>query len=69
LDGDHNVACATCHSDNDTAHYTCFGCHEHQPGAIRSKHLREGISNFESCVKCHHSAHGENGSGEREKDD
>jgi hypothetical protein len=72
LDGDHNVACATCHVDNDTSRYTCFGCHVHQPDAIRAKHLDEGISNFENCVQCHRSAHGENGesrSGERKTDD
>ena len=69
LEGDHNVACATCHVDNDTSRYTCFGCHEHQPDGIRAKHLREGISNFENCVQCHRSAHGENGSAEQGKDD
>ena len=69
LEGDHNVACATCHVDNDTSRYTCFGCHEHQPDGIRAKHLREGISNFENCVQCHRSAHGEHGSGEQGKDD
>ena len=72
LDGDHNVACATCHVDNDTSRYPCFGCHEHQPDAIRAKHLREGISNYENCVQCHRSAHGERGenrSGARRTDD
>ena len=36
---------------------------------IRAKHLREGISNFQNCVQCHRSAHGEHGSGEQGKDD
>jgi len=69
LDGDHNVACATCHANNDTSRYTCFGCHEHQPDAIRATHVREGIPNFENCVQCHRSARGEHGSREQGKDD
>jgi Class III cytochrome C family len=69
LDGDHNVACATCHPGNDTRRFTCYGCHEHQPDGIRAKHLDEGISNFENCVQCHRSAHDKHGSGERGKDD
>jgi hypothetical protein len=55
LDRNHNADCATCHVNNDTSKYTCYGCHEHQPARIRSKHLREGIPNFENCVKCHRS--------------
>ena len=61
LEGPHRTACAT-----------CFGCHEHQPDAIRARHLREGISNFENCVQCHRSGggeHGEGSSGERGDDD
>ncbi len=46
------VSCATCHPNNYTT-YTCYGCHEHQESRIRSKHLEEGISNFENCVQCH----------------
>jgi hypothetical protein len=63
LDGDHNAACTTCHVNNDFSRYTCFGCHEHQPDGIRAKHLDEGIRNFENCVSCHRSAHGEAGEG------
>ena len=59
LDGDHNVSCATCHTANDYSKYTCYGCHEHQPARIRSKHLEEGIRDFENCVACHRSADGE----------
>ncbi len=72
LDGPHATPCATCHLNNDTGRYTCFGCHEHQPAAIRAKHVREGIPNFEDCARCHRSTRGEHGerrSGEREDDD
>ncbi|MCK9386740.1 MAG: class III cytochrome C family protein [Nevskia sp.] len=56
LDGDHNVACATCHVANDFSRYTCYGCHEHSPAGIRAKHEREGIRDFANCVECHRSA-------------
>ncbi|MBI5354424.1 MAG: hypothetical protein HZB50_17425 [Chloroflexi bacterium] len=46
------VSCATCHP-SDFKTYTCYGCHEHNESRIRSKHLEEGISNFENCVECH----------------
>lgn len=70
LDGDHNAACTTCHTTNDRRQYTCFGCHEHTQANIRTKHVREGIPNFASCVSCHRSAHGERtGGGKRERKD
>ena len=74
LDSDHNVACTTCHLNNDTAHYTCYGCHEHTQAGIRAKHLREGIRDFTNCVQCHRSAHDkgrgrESGGGSGERDD
>lgn len=56
LDGDHKTECVTCHVKADYNQYTCYGCHEHQPDRIRSKHEREGIRNFDNCVKCHRSA-------------
>jgi hypothetical protein len=59
LDRDHNAACVTCHAGNDYQRYTCYGCHEHTPDRIRSKHQEEGIANFENCVECHRSASGE----------
>jgi hypothetical protein len=46
------VSCKTCHPGGYTT-YTCYGCHEHNESRIRSKHLEEGISNFENCVECH----------------
>jgi hypothetical protein len=67
LDRDHNTKCATCHVNNDFSHYTCYGCHEHQPARIRAEHLEEGIRDFEDCVKCHRSASEEpEGRGSRE---
>jgi hypothetical protein len=72
LDRDHNVGCGTCHTSNDFSRYTCYTCHEHRPEKIRSKHIKEGIRNFENCVECHRSAeedpeHGES-RGRRERD-
>ncbi|MBX9646296.1 MAG: hypothetical protein K2X57_04470 [Xanthobacteraceae bacterium] len=70
LDRDHNATCVTCHTSSDFGRYTCFGCHEHQPSALRAKHLKEGISNFENCVSCHRNAHDEpKARGSRKKDD
>src|SRR3546814_280085 len=59
LDRDHNTACTTCHLNNNYKQYTCYGCHEHQPTKIITKHREEGITNIENCVRCHRSAHGE----------
>lgn len=59
LDGNHSASCVTCHTDNDYSKYTCYGCHEHQPDRIRSKHVEEGLRNFENCAACHRSANGE----------
>jgi hypothetical protein len=61
LDGDHNASCVTCHTNNDYRRYTCYGCHEHTPSNVRSKHEKEGIRNFENCAQCHRSANGEAG--------
>jgi hypothetical protein len=72
LDKDHNTTCTTCHVGNDYKRYTCYGCHEHQPDQIRRKHVKEGIREFENCVKCHRSADekegGERSRGGRERD-
>jgi len=56
LDSDHNAPCTTCHSGGDYSHYTCFGCHEHEPGGVRARHVEEGISQIDNCVRCHRSA-------------
>jgi hypothetical protein len=67
LDEHHNASCATCHDADNTSKYTCYGCHEHTPANVRSKHSEEGIQNFENCVACHRSANGEReGKGSRE---
>ncbi len=72
LDSDHNASCVTCHAGGDYKRYTCYGCHEHQPDKIRRKHEKEGIRDFENCVKCHRSAEEkegrEGGHGNRARD-
>ena len=75
LDGDHNTACETCHTNSDFSRYTCYGCHEHTPAKVRAEHEEEGIRDFQNCVKCHRSANeeptreGSGGSGDhRERD-
>ncbi len=63
LDKDHNVACATCHVNNDYSRYTCYGCHEHTVQNILREHRDEGIGDLENCVRCHRSAEGKEGEG------
>jgi hypothetical protein len=48
------IYCETCHTTRYTE-YTCYGCHEHQPGDILNKHREEGISQVElvDCMACH----------------
>jgi hypothetical protein len=53
-------ACSTCHPDSLTV-YTCYGCHEHNPGNIEAKHREEGISNFQDCLRCHPTGREEEG--------
>lgn len=70
LDRDHNAKCVTCHVRNDYKRYTCYGCHEHTPSNIRSKHVEEGIREYKNCVECHRNANeddirGGNGEGYR----
>lgn len=73
LDPPHDTACATCHLGGNHRTYTCYGCHEHQPGRIVAEHREEGIRNIENCVRCHRGADGEGGEGQgvrrRERDD
>ena len=45
-------SCQTCHVESLST-YTCYGCHEHTPENIASKHLEEGISNYNNCISCH----------------
>ena len=65
LEGDHKVACVTCHVNNVYTRYTCFGCHERQPAQIRALHAEEGIRDIDNCVRCHRSSEGEGEGGER----
>ncbi|HEY5574353.1 MAG TPA: cytochrome c3 family protein [Anaerolineales bacterium] len=58
--------CQVCHEDNLQT-YKCYGCHEHTPSNVESKHREEGISDFKNCVKCH--ATGHEGEGGEEGDD
>jgi hypothetical protein len=59
LDGDHNVACTTCHLGGSFKRTTCYGCHEHQQARIVAEHREEGITNITKCVRCHRSADGD----------
>lgn len=59
LTGPHNAACITCHVTGNTCRYTCFGCHRHQPAAIRASHARRGIPNTEDRARCHYRGAGE----------
>lgn len=68
LDGDHRASCVTCHTEpGNYKKYTCYNCHEHSQARIASEHIKEGISNYQNCMKCHRdgSKEGE-GSSERE---
>lgn len=56
LDGDHNVKCSTCHSNNNFSIYTCYGCHEHSENKIREEHNEHSIYDFSDCASCHRSA-------------
>jgi hypothetical protein len=53
LDSDHDTPCITCHTGDDIRRYSCYGCHAHQPAPIRTRHLEEGIRNFDDCARCH----------------
>jgi hypothetical protein len=52
--GQGEIACQTCHLDA-YVQYTCYGCHDHQPEAIRESHLRAGVTEAElpACTECH----------------
>lgn len=56
FDRHHPEDCQACHTTpGNLSAYTCYGCHEHTPGNIRSEHLEEGIREFEACEACHRS--------------
>lgn len=56
------IACATCHPSTYTE-YTCYGCHEHTPARIESKHAEEGIrgARLNDCAACHPTGREEEG--------
>ena len=49
--GGANRNCATCHPGGNTSSYTCYNCHSQRE--IAEKHLDEGISGFQNCMRCH----------------
>ncbi len=54
LDGEHRASCTTCHTEpGNYKKYSCYGCHEHSPSTIAREHSKEGISNYQNCIKCH----------------
>lgn len=64
LDGDHNVACTTCHVGGNFQRVTCYGCHAHQPVATLALHREEGVrGNIDRCARCHRGPDGEPGEG------
>ena len=52
--------CQTCHPVTLAA-YTCYNCHEHDPGEIEEEHRDEGITDFQDCVRCHPTGREEEG--------
>ena len=60
FDKDHTSTCTNCHEPgNNFKTYTCYNCHEHTQAKISREHLKEGISDFANCVKCHRSSNKE----------
>lgn len=56
FDLNHPAECKRCHDTSKSfSLYTCYNCHEHSPGRIAEKHIKEGIVNFVNCVNCHRS--------------
>jgi hypothetical protein len=55
--------CLTCHPDTLSA-YTCYDCHDHDPAEIEEEHRKEGIADFQDCVRCHPTGLKEEGEGE-----
>ncbi len=48
------LPCATCHTGKYTA-YTCYACHDHQPGAISASHAQLNLTpeRLAACTDCH----------------
>ncbi|MCC6567913.1 MAG: cytochrome c3 family protein [Anaerolineales bacterium] len=62
------VSCATCHPSAFTT-YTCYGCHEHTEIEIHSKHIEEGVSDFQNCAECHSTGQKHEGDERKDGDD
>jgi hypothetical protein len=52
--GQGEVDCQTCHP-TVYSEYTCYGCHEHEPGKTEEEHREERISleELQQCATCH----------------
>ncbi|MDH5607005.1 MAG: cytochrome c3 family protein [Anaerolineae bacterium] len=51
-----NGQCSKCHNlgaAKPYANYTCYNCHEHSPSKVEKEHRKEGIKNFDNCIRCH----------------
>jgi len=73
LDGNHTANCAACHNEpGNYKKYTCYNCHEHSYSLMVRKHEKEGIVNFQNCMKCHRNGNregqGREGSGDKDDD-
>jgi hypothetical protein len=49
---DSQSECSTCHLANYQT-YTCYSCHDHEPGQILALHKAKGVVQIEDCVSCH----------------
>ncbi len=57
FDKHHPATCTNCHeTGKNFKTWTCYNCHEHSEAKISRKHLKEGITDFTNCVKCHRSS-------------
>lgn len=53
-------ACADCHQPNLTQ-WTCYGCHKQ--AEVTREHQKEGIANFNDCLRCHPTGREDEGEG------
>ena len=54
LDDLHRTRCEKCHAERNHRIYTCFGCHEHPPEEMTTRHVGTGIVDVRQCARCHH---------------
>lgn len=60
--------CTVCHDQRYTEH-TCYNCHEHDRAETREEHLKEGITDFAECARCHPTGQKDEAEGEIGEDD